>query len=69
MTSSNALSSTIEVKSASGLLANAASILESCCSTEPSVCVNTIWQLAPIFSQASSNPFLTACQNVFDADE
>jgi hypothetical protein len=31
--------------------------------------VKIIWQFAWILPQASSNPFLTACQNVFDGEE
>ena len=42
----------------------------ACCSAiEPSVCVKIIWQFAWIFSQASSKPFFTACQNVLDGEE
>ena len=66
---SKALLSTIEVISASGPLASAASMLADCWSIEPSVWVNTIWQFASIFAQASSKPFLTACQNGLEADE
>ena len=44
-------------------------MLAACCSIEPSVCVKIIWQFAWIFAQASSKPFFTACQNVFDGDE
>ena len=64
-----ALLSTIEVMSASGLRASAACMLAACCSIEPSVWVKIIWQFAWIFAQASSKPFFTACQNVFEAEE
>src|SRR6185437_3729065 len=52
-----------------GLLASAAVMLAVSCSIEPSVWVNTIWQLAWILAQASSKPFFTACQNGLEADE
>jgi len=49
--------------------ANAAVMLAACWSIAPSFWVKIIWQFAPIFSQASSKPFFTACQNGLDADE
>jgi hypothetical protein len=69
MISSKAVLSTIEVISASGSRARAASILATCSGIEPSVCTKTIWQVAPILPQASSMPFWTACQNVLEALE
>ena len=66
---SKALLSTIEVISASGLRDKRGLHVGDCCSIEPSVCVKIIWQFAWILAQASSKPFLTACQNGFEADE
>ncbi len=64
-----ALLSTIDVINTSGLPAIAACMFAACCSIEPSVCVKIIWQSASVFAQASSNPFFTACQNVFEGEE
>ncbi len=64
-----ALLSTIDVIRTSGLPAIAACMFAACCSIEPSVCVKIIWQSASVFAQASSNPFFTACQNVFEGEE
>ena len=44
-------------------------MLATCCSIEPSVWVKTMLQLASTLAQASSKPFFTACQKVFEADE
>ena len=44
-------------------------MLAACCSIEPSVWVKIIWQSACTLPHASSKPFFTACQNVFDGEE
>ena len=69
MSSSKALLSTIDVISASGLAASAVCMFACCSAIEPSVCVKIIWQFAWTFSQASSKPFFTACQNVLEGEE
>ncbi len=59
----------METRIASGLPAIAVWKFEVACSTDPSFWVRISWQFAYTLPQASSKPFFTACQNVFDKDE